>query len=708
MLVDLIYPPLTDPTVSYHSLFHLSAHLRKASGHWARVRDLNTVTVSRALEQDFVTACQDNARARLQRLDTHQSQTGTATSYVDLMRILAFDPSRVSDAAGLMRDADRFFRHAPYSDAAWTIVHWIEAVSALGVPGAFTGGFDVMPVPGYDPDDLSTLLESDYLDLLIAPFRPALEAEVARLTGPDRASMIGLGVTYRSQLPFALWIARKIRQACPDIPLIAGGTEISTVWKCTFGDDFRRVTANFDAVVLGDGESAIVALANHFDPERSGGDLTSNTILVRHTDGNIEFSPKVEPLRLATRADYSGLEDAHILAPQAVAYYSPSRGCYWNKCTFCDYGTNFDRPTAPWRQKPVPETVAELKALSQVTDLVYFSVDVLAPGWLMRLAKALVEENVRISWSAELRVEARFDAEVCALLKRSGCVALSFGFESASPRILDVIDKGTNPVAMRETLINVAEAGIAVQVMGFVGFPTETAQEAMVTIDYLEDLRSHWSVAAIGTFHLTPGAIVAKQPEAFGITRVAPMKPGRINRMLDFDAPGSSEAERKNIEDAKNRLSTTVFDRPFAGGVDCVHTLLYYRALGPDFVGIMRQDHFETVGPPSDFAARAVLMSEIPRRVVETAAKERRQIIPSFDEQTSDAPEDRALEVLVAESGLIMPAAQEICTIIKTVSPSKVRTTGSLGWEKASDAYVASLLRRKGIIRRVSSSITSA
>src|SRR6201999_341090 len=81
------------------------------------------------------------------------------------------------------------------------------------------------------------------------------------------------------------------------------------------------------------------------------------------------------------------------LSPERGINYSPTRGCYWNRCTFCDYGLNTDKPTSPWREKPVNVVVEDLRKISneQKVTYVYFAVDVMAPGYLERLSDAIRE-----------------------------------------------------------------------------------------------------------------------------------------------------------------------------------------------------------------------------------------------------------------------------------------------------------------------------
>jgi anaerobic magnesium-protoporphyrin IX monomethyl ester cyclase len=96
-------------------------------------------------------------------------------------------------------------------------------------------------------------------------------------------------------------------------------------------------------------------------------------------------------------------------------------------------------------------------------------------------------------------------------------VCISFGYESASQRILNLIDKGVNIQDVLQILQQLSEENIGVQMMGFIGFPSESLEEAFETFTFLKDNRECWTLAAIGDFLLTPNAIVAKKFRDFGI-----------------------------------------------------------------------------------------------------------------------------------------------------------------------------------------------
>ena len=374
----------------------------------------------------------------------------------------------------------------------------------------------------------------------------------------------------RSRYGSAAWYA----VACHRPSLSPGGTEVASAWK--YSQDrptYAALFDDFDATVVGEGEAAYVAILE----SRRRGKLPEG-------ESNVHLHPKygarrLLPIRYERLSDipvpdFSGIDWSQYLSPEPFVYYSPTRGCYWNKCTFCDYGLNSDSPTSPWRQSQEERMIEDVRAISAHSRFIYFSVDVLAPATILRFAERAVEERLDIRWGAEIRLEKYWSRERCELLRRSGCVAISVGFESGNQRILDLINKGTTPAQVKQTIQAMHAADIGVQMMGFTGFPTETFEEARESIDFLVDNRELWTFGGLGEFVLTPGAIVAKDPARFGISNVRPTVSEGISRSLQYDEP-VSQAARDAIEREKQRLRSSSYDRPWLGGTDTPHSYFY-------------------------------------------------------------------------------------------------------------------------------------
>lgn len=589
----LIHPPLTDPTAPYHSAVYVASHAR-ANGFRVRVLDANIEAPHYCSHTDVMTSLLSKWTARRHELSQRSSLSRfEQLEYKELVRTEVLRPDAAASAIQTLQDATSFYDYAQYRRATKDLQLWLRALAIEGFPGQFQKDFTLSKTNLFNLNSAEDLSDKMTIDRIAAPFSPYFENilfEELRSFQPD---VVGLSVTYTSQLPFAVWLLHQLRRVLPDAYLVCGGTEIAAVWKYSKASRaFGRIFSCADACVIGEGESAFLSILNSI----ARGERASRgpNIVSVQEDGAYDLHTEIqyEDMNEVARPDYSLLDHSRYFSPFAMVYYSPTRGCYWNKCTFCDYGLNFNSPTSPWRSRNLNAVLADLTSIAQHTKYIYLSVDVLAPAAIVKLARAIISAGLKIRWAAEIRLERYFDRESCELLQKSGCVAVSVGFESACQRILDQIQKGTAPHQIEEVIRNFSNAGIAIQMMGFTGFPGETFPEAMETVDFLNRTRSHWTVAALGEFVLTPGAIVAQNPAEFGLDAVgAPQGDDVARWLIGFEKEGSSKSveERDALEAAKRTLQTAEFDRPFAGGIDTAHSIFYYDKYGSQFPSKVRE-----------------------------------------------------------------------------------------------------------------------
>ncbi|MEV0253783.1 B12-binding domain-containing radical SAM protein [Streptomyces sp. NPDC050732] len=590
--VLLLYPPLTDPTAPYHSLTYLRSHVVAQGFPDVGIRDTNVEAFHHTLLPDRHRAVVERAHRRRAHLLAARDLTAEEQRELALLLTAEVSDLRALTAAvDTLRSAEEFYDYRRYRAAVGRIQAWMGLLSTLGHPGQFRG-FELHAAPHLNVSDTRTLRSPSVLARVNAPFQPYYDDVLLPEIEAARYDIVGLNITYTAQLPFALWQAALLRERCPDTTLICGGTEVSDLWKYKASErTYDELLDAFDATVIGEGESGFLSLLR----ARSHGTwpATGNVRpAARHRAPAPRPSPRpsarpsaptlrIERLADLSAPDYTGLPWHLYLSPHRFVYYSPTRGCYWNKCTFCDYGLNGDGPTSPWRQDPVDKVVDQVAEISRQAPFVYFSVDVLAPAMMLKFAEAVTARGIDVSWGAEIRLEKYWSPQKCEVLRRSGCVAVSVGFESGNDRVLGLIDKGVTVEQTRRTVRNLAGAGIAVQMMGFTEFPGETAEEALDSVRFLAGIRDDWTFGGLGSFDLTSGAIIAKDPGRFGVKDTRPVPGTDIHRLLRYRHDETwTDTDHARVTRGKLSLQRAEFDRPWVGGTDTPHSYFYHRRYG--------------------------------------------------------------------------------------------------------------------------------
>jgi radical SAM superfamily enzyme YgiQ (UPF0313 family) len=203
-----------------------------------------------------------------------------------------------------------------------------------------------------------------------------------------------------------------------------------------------------------------------------------------------------------------------------------AHGCYWQRCTFCDTSLDYIGRFEP---EGVETLLAKMRDLHRATGQpgFHFVDEAVPPALLHRLAERIARENLPFRWWANVRFDRYFTPDIAASLAAGGCIAATGGVEVASPRLLRLIDKGVDLPQVARVTRALTGAGILVHAYLIYGFPTETVQE---TVDSLEIVRQLFESNCLQSaywhrFTLTVHSPIGRRPEAFGITAQMPAEP---------------------------------------------------------------------------------------------------------------------------------------------------------------------------------------
>jgi hypothetical protein len=317
----------------------------------------------------------------------------------------------------------------------------------------------------------------------------------------------------------------------------------------------KRVFEFFDFICLDDGEAPLENLIGFIDGKRAIEELKRTfTILEGElVYMNNSLTPDYKQASVGT-PDYSDLLlDKYISAIEVVnpmhRMWSDGRwnkltmahGCYWGKCTFCDISLDYIKRYEPMTAEILVDRMEAL--ILQTGQNGFHFVDEAAPPSLMRaLAIEILKRKLTVSWWTNIRFEKSFTRDLCILLKASGCIAVSGGLEVASDRLLNIIQKGITVAQVAKVNRFFTEAGIMVHAYLMYGFPTQTAQE---TIDSLEMVRQMFKATVLQSafwhlFTMTAHSPVGRQPEKFGVKKLTETIGGFANNdLLHIDESGA-------------------------------------------------------------------------------------------------------------------------------------------------------------------------
>jgi len=583
--VALLYPPATDPTAPYLALPTLTAFLRTNGVRVTQI-DANLEAFDALLSPAPLLAARDRIEAHLASLDARPSLDHEAQlAYTALWRARGdaqAAPLGVERAKATLRDEDAFYDPDAYADAVATIEAALRVISASYFPlrvdfTAYRTPF-ALTTPAEIARDAAP--ERD-------PFDDYIRDDLAPRLRAAKVALVGLSVAFPGQLAPAYSFAHKLKELVPGVHLTVGGPAITQMLIRLKGRALARALGPFDSAVVFEGEHALLALVRALETGTSLRELTNVVVRDPLLGARYLAAHGMEDLKVLPAPDFDGLPLDRYLSPSLILPYDPTRGCYWGKCTFCHYGLA-EVGTASYRERAVPDMVEHLEALQNKhgTHRFYFSQDSVAPKTLVKLAEGLLGAGLDLRWATDLKPEKYLTQERADLLKRAGAVACALGVETASPRVLALIDKGAPVETVRDVIVRLGEAGVAAEAMCFTDFPTETADEAVETLRFLGDLQEDVALFIVGEFDLTHGALVAQEPGKFGLADVWQLEGDELGLGLFYEEaePAKSDEDRARVDAALGRLSSHWLLRhyPWAGAISTAHTVLYYERYGQD------------------------------------------------------------------------------------------------------------------------------
>ncbi len=345
--------------------------------------------------------------------------------------------------------------------------------------------------------------------------------------------LICMSVPFPGNLYSAFRCAQFIKANYPEIKIAMGGGFPNTELRSLTDP---RVFEFFDFITLDDGELPIeLLIANviHAAPDKEDYGTFKRTFLLENgvvTYNNSSKKPDYKQAAVGT-PDYSDLLLTDYISVIEIAnpmhsLWSDGRwnkltmahGCYWGKCTFCDISLDYIKIYEPVAAKLLVDRMEEL--IAQTNENGFHFVDEAAPPALMKaVALEILNRKLTVTWWANIRFEKSFTRDLCFLLKASGCIAISGGLEVASDRLLALIEKGVTVEQVAKVTSHFTEANIMVHAYLMYGYPTQTVQE---TVDSLEMVRQLFQAGVLQSgfwhqFALTAHSPVGLNPEAFGV-----------------------------------------------------------------------------------------------------------------------------------------------------------------------------------------------
>jgi hypothetical protein len=298
----------------------------------------------------------------------------------------------------------------------------------------------------------------------------AIAERVAALDA-DVVGFTSLGCNFASTIK----IARALRRLRPSTPIVLGGPHATILDR----EILERYDV-FDAIVRGEADRTIAALANALDGRASLGTVAGVTYRDAGTVVRSSDAPAVDDLDALPFPAY----DAYPIRELGLEMLAvdAGRGCPFH-CTFCSTATFFGRR---YRLKSSARLVDELDRLQRDYGVHRFTLnhDLFTVDKRKVRAFCAAVADRGYTWSCSARMDCVDDA-LLAEMATAGCNAIYYGVETGSRRLQRVVEKNLDLDLFHPRVAASLAVGMRVTASLITGYPNETRADREETLALL-------------------------------------------------------------------------------------------------------------------------------------------------------------------------------------------------------------------------------
>lgn len=354
------------------------------------------------------------------------------------------------------------------------------------------------------------------------------------------ADYIGISINSSSQIVAGLTLAHMLKNETNAHISIGGNHFGRVVESLEQYPEFFELFCH--SLIVEEGEIPVMMLARHVAGEIPIEEVPN---LMYMKDGKVLQNNKVKPLKLDDMKPPSldGFDLKKYFIPEIVMPFQTSRGCYWGKCSFCDHDFGLC-----YNIKNIDKLVEQIKMFKEKYGVTKFEFidEAISPSYMKEMSKRFIEEGLDVTFFCDARLENGFTKEVFEIAHKAGLKMMLWGFESGSNRIMELINKGIDIDNRLNILRDARESGIYNFAFIFFGFPAETRDDALMTIDMICSNTDIINSYGKSVFTMGKHTKLREAPEKYGVVGETTQE-AEFSPTYNYNAIGMTKEELDEI-----------------------------------------------------------------------------------------------------------------------------------------------------------------
>ncbi len=391
---------------------------------------------------------------------------------------------------------------------------------------------------------------------------------------------VAFSVMYPDQFAFALALAKYLDKVYSyDRDIIIGGAAASAVSPVEMLGAFPFI----DAIMTGEGEISFELFLKKQSYQDIPGSFYRNNGIIESA-GKSKF---IKELHEISFPSFDSLHTHEYFNPVPVMPILGGRGCKWRRCSFCSHNSSF----GPHRNRSAIAVVQEMATLQEKFGCrhFYFADQYVDPYFLNDLSEVILATRLDCRFHIMARTIEDYTPQVLEKASRAGCCWISWGMESGSQKLLDLMNKGTSVKASAEVIKSASAAGISNLLMMIFGAPGSDDNCLDETFSFITDVYDHIDSMTASAFVLFENTKFSRNPDKFGLQILDQSVIFNVNGKIVHGAKlrFKRDGEYGNLEsplaarevDMWERRKIWLGEQSFISKLCCEHYLLFADAI---------------------------------------------------------------------------------------------------------------------------------
>jgi len=369
---------------------------------------------------------------------------------------------------------------------------------------------------------VASTIPEEYSILLIDRAVNRNDVEFIDILKTRNVVCVGLSVLTGYSILDSIHCSKLIRETTPNIPIVWGG------WHASADPQSILEKEYVDFVVKGEAEVTFPELLQTLSGQSNNLEIPG----VCYRDGhNYVVQPPLPPLEL----DELPYLPFHLLGDMRPYYFfnfvpeggnclelETSRGCPYG-CTFCEISNQFGSNYKFLSPERMVEQIRTLKETYGIGGIKFQDANLfLSIKRIRKFAQLLIDQNIDIKWGGDGTIMQfkNISFEDLELFQKSGLRVVTFGIESGNEEFRYQIQKKFTNEDVYRVQDHFFKLGMQFRFNMIVGFPGESFEQSVETVDFTVDLLSRNPQMSISTgisFYLPiPGTPMSLEAEKLG------------------------------------------------------------------------------------------------------------------------------------------------------------------------------------------------